>query len=222
MPSPTAAAPHIWTPRQTSRFFIKSSRLRSFWPQGEAPLGVYSPPAAVAIRGTFAGLQNVCKAAPALTEFTRLTSSQLIAEAEALEGDKKPHKQGAAERLRELLAEANVDVPAQLRAWDPTNSGSVLKTEFRMRIKALFAKYRPMEPFDLETKEIDAFFDTYDNGKSGMLSSIELKTILVDLKGVGCAISMSKAEVRARLVVKATKLRELAVVAAEGSSRDCH
>ena len=216
MPSPTAAAPHIWTPRQTSRFFIKSSRLRSFWPQGEAPLGLYSPPAAVAIRGTFAGLQNVCKAAPALTEFTRLTSSQLIAEAEALEGDKKPHKQGAAERLRELLAEANVDVPAQLRAWDPTNSGSVLKTEFRMRIKALFAKYRPQEPFDLETKEIDAFFDTYDKGKSGMLSSIELKTILVDLKAVGCAINLSKAEVRARLAVKATKLRELAIHAAEG------
>ena len=112
-------------------------------------MGLYSPPAAVAIRGTFAGLQNVCKAAPALTEFTRLTSSQLIAEAEALEGDKKPHKQGAAERLRELLAEANVDVPAQLRAWDPTNSGSVLKTEFRLRIKALFAKHRPKEPFDL-------------------------------------------------------------------------
>ena len=216
MPSPTAAAPHIWTPRQTSRFFIKSSRLRSFWPQGEAPLGVYSPPAAVAIRGTFAGLQNVCKAAPALTEVTRLTSSQLLAEAEALEGDKKPHKQGVAERLRELLAEANVDVPAQLRAWDPTNSGSVLKTEFRMRIKALFTKYRPQEPFDLETKEIDAFFDTYDKGKSGMMSSNELKAILVDLKGVGCAISMAKTEVRARLAVKATKLRDLAVLAAEG------
>ena len=91
-----------------------------------------------------------------------------------------------------------------------------------MRIKALFTKYRPQMPFDLETKEIDAFFDTYDKGKSGMMSSNELKAILVDLKGVGCAISMSKAEVRARLVVKATKLRELAVVAAEGSSRDCH
>ena len=179
-------------------------------------MGAYSPPAVVPIRGTFAGLQNVRKAAPAITVVTKLSSSELIAEAEALEGDNKPRKQGVAVQLRELLAEANVDVPAQLRAWDPTNSGSVLKTEFRMRIKALFAKYRPQEPFDLETKEIDAFFDTYDKGKSGMLSSIELKTILVDLKAVGCAINLSKAEVRARLAVKATKLRELAIHAAEG------
>ena len=216
MPSPTAAAPHIWTPRQSHRYFKKSAKLRSFKPQGEAPLGAYSPPAVVPIRGTFAGLQNVRKAAPAITVVTKLSSSELIAEAEALEGDKKPRKQGVAVQLRELLAEANVDVPAQLRAWDPTNSGSVLKTEFRLRIKALFAKHRPKEPFDLETKEIDAFFDSHDKDKSGVISSNELKTILVDLKSVAVAIQKEQAEVRKLQSAKATRLREIAVIAAEG------
>jgi len=216
MPSPTAAAPHIWTPRQSHRYFKKSAKLRSFKPQGEAPLGAYSPPAVVPIRGTFAGLQNVRKAAPAITVVTKLSSSELIAEAEALEGDNKPRKQGVAVQLRELLAEANVDVPAQLRAWDPTNSGSVLKTEFRLRIKALFAKHRPKEPFDLETKEIDAFFDSHDKDKSGVISSNELKTILVDLKSVAVAIQKEQAEVRKLQSAKATRLREIAVIAAEG------
>jgi Ca2+-binding EF-hand superfamily protein len=216
MPSPTAAAPHIWTPRQSHRYFKKSAKLRSFKPQGEAPLGAYSPPAVVPIRGTFAGLHNVRKAAPAITVVTKLSSSELIAEAEALEGDNKPRKQGVAVQLRELLAEANVDVPAQLRAWDPTNSGSVLKTEFRLRIKALFAKHRPKEPFDLETKEIDAFFDSHDKDKSGVISSNELKTILVDLKSVAVAIQKEQAEVRKLQSAKATRLREIAVIAAEG------
>jgi Ca2+-binding EF-hand superfamily protein len=216
MPSPTAAAPHIWTPRQSHRYFKKSAKLRSFKPQGEAPLGAYSPPAVVPIRGTFAGLQNVRKAAPAITVVTKLSSSELIAEAEALEDDKKPRKQGVAVQLRELLAEANVDVPAQLRAWDPTNSGSVLKTEFRLRIKALFAKHRPKEPFDIETKEIDAFFDSHDKDKSGVISSNELKTILVDLKCVAVAIQREQAEVRKLQSAKATRLREIAVIAAEG------
>ena len=179
-------------------------------------MGAYSPPAVVPIRGTFAGLQNVRKAAPAITVVTKLSSSELIAEAEALEGDKKPRKQGVAVQLRELLAEANVDVPAQLRAWDPTNSGSVLKTEFRLRIKALFAKHRPKEPFDLETKEIDAFFDSHDKDKSGVVSSNELKTILVDLKSVAVAIQKEQAEVRKLQSAKATRLREIAVIAAEG------
>ena len=216
MPSPTAAAPHIWTPRQSHRHFKKSSKLRSFKPQGEAPLGSYSPPAVVPIRGTFAGLQNVRKAAPAITVVTKLSSSELIAEAEALEGDNKPRQQGVAVQLRELLAEASVDVPAQIRAWDPTSSGSVLKTEFRLRIKALFAKHRPKEPFDLETKEIDAFFDSHDKDKSGVISSNELKTILVDLKGVAVAIQKEQAEVRKLQSAKATRLREIAVIAAEG------
>ena len=216
MPSPTAAAPHIWTPRQSHRHFKKSSKLRSFKPQGEAPLGSYSPPAVVPIRGTFAGLQNVRKAAPAITVVTKLSSSELIAEAEALEGDRKPHKQGVAVQLRELLAEASVDVPAQIRAWDPTSSGSVLKTEFRLRIKALFAKHRPKEPFEIETKEIDAFFDSHDKDKSGVISSNELKTILVDLKGVAVAIQKEQAEVRKLQSAKATRLREIAVIAAEG------
>ena len=216
MPSPTAAAPHIWTPRQSHRHFKKSSKLRSFKPQGEAPLGSYSPPAVVPIRGTFAGLQNVRKAAPAITVVTKLSSSELIAEAEALEGDRKPHKQGVAVQLRELLAEASVDVPAQIRAWDPTSSGSVLKTEFRLRIKALFAKNRPKEPFEIETKEIDAFFDSHDKDKSGVISSNELKTILVDLKGVAVAIQKEQAEVRKLQSAKATRLREIAVIAAEG------
>jgi Ca2+-binding EF-hand superfamily protein len=92
----------------------------------------------------------------------------------------------------------------------------VLKTEFRLRIKALFAKHRPKEPFDLETKEIDAFFDSHDKDKSGVISSNELKTILVDLKSVAVAIQKEQAEVRKLQSAKATRLREIAVIAAEG------
>ena len=95
------------------------------------------------------------------------------------------------EQLRDVLQEHQVKLIDLFRDWDEDGNGAIDKKEMRFALPAL--------GYDVPKQAIDAFFDSIDVDKSGMIEFHELKAA-ISVKGAAAATKKLQADQAAKVV----------------------
>ena len=157
----------IWTPRHTQRHYP-----RPIAPP-RPPKAPYAPPKLVPYIGAFAGLppqQRGTTDSEGKHKTLQLLNSRADtweAEASRLEGNAPSLT--LVEQLGQLLVTAQINVKALIEQWKSAN-GSIVKQEFRLRVKGLLAKHGHPEP---SNSSVDMLFESYDGDHSGIIEFAE-------------------------------------------------
>ena len=189
--------PSVWTPRSTRKWFHPTSP--PTWKRKN-----YSPPReAVPIKGAFAGLSPklLRRMRPEGSVVVSIDSADLLIRAEALETFKPV--MSIEDQISDALA--GVDIGALSKSWDPTQSGCVLFSEFRLRVKGLLAQEG--EP---SADNVRALFNAYDVDRSGVIDLSELSLMLQELRAVGKPRADAREAARQLRQTEAAHLRQLA------------
>ena len=141
-----------------------------------------------------------------------MSSKMLEQEATALE--QRAVKQGVigdeslSAKVGATLEKKRLKIDDLLREWDPKDKGTVTKQEFRVHIRALFAKTGSVP----DNAVVDNLFMELDENGNGNLDVPEIKVALKKLKSAAAAMKADEDAAR----VRATALRDKATCIREG------
>ena len=144
------------------------------------------------------------RARPEGSVIVSVDSADLTAQADALEAFKPALP--VADQVGEALA--GVDISALVRSWDPTQSGSVIFSEFRMRVKGMAVQHGFTG--EINSDEVKALFNSYDLDGSGIIDLSELILMLQELRAVGSLRKLEREAARQQRLAEAAQLRQLA------------
>ena len=97
-----------------------------------------------------------------------------------------------------------IEIPALVASWDPQKKGSVLKSEFHMRIKTLMERGGLVYP---GKRAADDLFDKYDADRSGVIDAKELTASLLAAVEAGRLALEEHGAVMMQQMARAAELR---------------
>jgi len=207
MPSRSEDIPHIWTPRLTYRFYPR--------PRSSPQSPQYSKPPLVPYKGAFAGLKpkrrnHAAADADSDSRYLQRRADDLIAEAEDLES--QVPRPTLSEMLGSVMLERNVDTDELIKAWDPTSSGSIVKSECRLRLKGIFSQFGNGSETCTQS-EIDSIFDSVDLDGSGVIDWKEARKMIASLKQAAQKFNSTEKLASRERMERSKRLRGLAKLA---------